>query len=140
MSESTPRIDRRQILIGMGLTGLALATWPTSWLLATGSSATDIAAERIAALFNGRDGLDGLGQQYLRSAQGRVDPKDLVEEILPPSIGLRAFVDASDDEVRLLLSARVADDFVSHRITSVEGWILSRTEMKIAALVALRGI
>ena len=44
---------------------------------------------------------------------------------------------SSIEEIRVLLSSRIKDDFEQNHIVMIDGWILSETEVKLFALATL---
>ena len=90
-------------------------------------------AARIDSFFGDPESLQERGNHYLESAPSRIHAAD----ILPPGVSRREFSAASGQEVRELIGRRVTEDHSAGRITAVEGWMLSDTEMTISALLTL---
>ena len=95
-------------------------------------------ADRLAGLFADRASARAVGRASLRALGGHTRASALVDEVaagLPD--GRRTIAEAGEDDLRELLAARVRDDFRSGRIVDVQGWQLSRTEVRLYAIAAL---
>jgi len=79
-----------------------------------------------------------VGRAYLRREPAEANAARLRERILA-DLGLDADAAAAsaDRELRERLRHRVRADFAAGRIVKLDGWILSLTEVRLSALVAL---
>jgi hypothetical protein len=73
--------------------------------------------------------LSQLGAVYLASHPGEQEPERLSRLILRDSA----------DPVEFVLIESIARDWLKHDVTQVEGWVLSRTEARICAVLHLMG-
>jgi hypothetical protein len=73
--------------------------------------------------------LSQLGAIYLAAHPGEREPERLSRLILRDSA----------DPVELVLIESIAQDWMKHDVTQVEGWVLSRTEARICAVLHLMG-
>jgi hypothetical protein len=126
---TAPMVDRRSCvrlfvsLLGVLSLGRSLGSWEDSlpatdlesWLRHFGSSLGDPTA------------LSQLGASYLASHPEEQEPERLSRLILRDSAV----------PVELVLIESIARDWVKHDVTQVEGWLLSRTEARICAIVHL---
>jgi hypothetical protein len=123
-------VTRRQVLVGSGAVAAASALGLGGLLAAcssTGGSEQAAPDERSAALA----GLVAIGAAYLAGddADGNLDDVERALGLDPGS---------SADPVNLLgeHAAQIHADFESDDVVELDGWILSRTETRIAALAA----
>ncbi len=76
-----------------------------------------------------------IGQAYL-AGQPEEAHRDTLTRLLARDLSLFAY-GVSDDELRQRSRARIASDFSDANTLAVQGWILSRTELRLCALAAL---
>lgn len=77
-----------------------------------------------------------LGAQYVRQQPGEGEIQHLLSSLgLPRGVG--AVPDAELKEHRDRLRRLHREDFLTGRVYELSGWILSRTELRLAALVHL---
>ncbi len=130
----TSPITRRQFLTvaaGAGLATLAVATSP--WKALVGTTPPRSAAERLAGLLKHPESARPIGEAYLALAPHEASTARLVSLVAAGA----AAESASDSELRRLVAAGVRDDFSAGRTAEVDGWVLSLTEARLFALVAL---
>jgi hypothetical protein len=77
--------------------------------------------------------LQQLGQAYLAATPTERSAPELTRLLLPGE----SVAGLDDDTLRGRLRNRVLDDFTAGRVTLVDGWILSLTEARQCALLAL---
>ncbi|MGH8232147.1 MAG: hypothetical protein ACRESY_10020 [Steroidobacteraceae bacterium] len=115
--------------IGIGLLG-ALSLGPSFGRWGNPSAATSLESW-LARIGSDRLGdphtLRQLGAAYLASQPAERDSRQLAHLILEHRAG----------PVQSLLIDRIARDWVEHEITQVQGWVLSRTEARICAVLHL---
>lgn len=76
-----------------------------------------------------------IGLRYLRNTQSEAKA-DLLAEIIvkrDPILG-RRFHTLSSDQLIRILRKRIRQDFESGNVVHVDGWVLSRTEVRLCAL------
>jgi len=79
-----------------------------------------------------------VGACYLEGARTRNDPEALAQRLLADDLGLPGGIDGvTDTDLREIARNRISADFVSGNTVSVSGWVLSRTEARLCAIVAL---
>jgi len=132
-------VTRRQFLAlaaGGGLAAVAVATRPWRALVAPPPPRT--AAERLAGLIRNPQSARPIGRAYLALAPREASSPRLAGLIVA---GLgespRAVDAAGDDELRRLVAAGMVADFAQGRTVELDGWMLSRTEARLYALVEL---
>jgi hypothetical protein len=106
-----------------------LAAVPRAW------PAPPLAA-RLAALFSAPESAAILGRAYLAEAPAEADPDGLVARILPES-SARELAALDGERLRALVAERQRGDFAAGRTFVLDGWVLSRTELRLCALAAL---
>lgn len=81
-----------------------------------------LACGDVTGPFEATDGLVAIGTRY--------------RELYPDDDPADAGADLPDGDLGEVLRARVRDDFEAGRTVDVDGWVLARTEARIAALLA----
>lgn len=108
-------------------------------VLRRGTGRPDDARElvlQLSDLVGGHADVSMLGREYLAATPDEADIDRLVGH-LAPAFGPPAWpLDAARAAARF--RTRVADDFAGGDVVEVRGWLLSRTELRLCALVALR--
>ena len=94
-------------------------------------------AERLARLPQNREPLRGIGFAYLSSVEHRPTAEQIAEAWFPTDAERELVMMLERDELAQQVSARTLDDYRQGRVVSVHGWLLSETEARFAALVAL---
>jgi hypothetical protein len=128
-------ITRKRLLAAAGGLALPLALSP----LRPWSALVDVApvhrAARLAGLLADPESAAAVGRAYLDSVPGEADSRLLVRR-LSASLGARGRP-VDDDELRRQLAWRIDRDFADERVATVQGWVLSVTELRLCALCAL---
>jgi len=132
-------ITRRIFLrIVVGLSALGLTRPVRAFAKLGGSSAPDPLVLKLAQFFVHKDSAAIVGREYLRSVPEEADARLLVDLICSGQAAARAnLVGANLKELREWLRHQQRQDFEHGRIVKVRGWILSETEVRLCALVAL---
>ncbi len=132
---------RRQFLQG---SAAFLAAWwlggcsPKAPEPGTGVAADAIAADRYDGFFSVRQAAEEIGHHYIEDypAEAREDVlTDLIEQSLGAE-GSQASTEQAQlgDQLRRVIRA----DFKAGRVAVLDGWLLSLTEVRLCALMALR--
>ncbi len=117
-----PRLSRRELMGLLAGAGGLLLVGPIEVLAPGGAPArTRVQAARLGVQFPHSYSVRVVGERYLQSQPEEADPPRLLREI------------GSSRE----LEARIRDDFRHGRTTRLEEWVLSVTEARLCALVAL---
>ena len=126
-----------------GLALLAAATGGALALPLRGLTVADVESwtvlgvpDRVAALEQFRRAVDGdairrLAEDYLDASSDPADPHWLVARVLDEA--------RADEDVRAYMRKRVAGDYESLRTHNFDGWLVSRTEARLLAVLALTG-
>ncbi len=131
--------SRRQFL-GVILQGLGafllLGRWRSAErLLRSGADRWDVAIERS---FGSTRSTRRIGEEYLRNMPAERDRARLVDLVLPSEPRHRLAFEVGDRvRRRRLIQEKIRKDFREGRIVRVRGWILSRTEARLYALLTL---
>ena len=125
--------DRRSVLKVLLGAGAAVGLLPEAW--AADPQRAGVAWSPSRAFFRNRKGAAAVGRAYLaiREEEGEI-------AVLRRLLELPAEDPSSPSERKQLLTrlrARQRDDFREDRVVTVEGWLLSETEARLCALVAL---
>ena len=127
-------ITRKRLLAAAGGLALPLALAPLRPWSALVEVAPAGRAERLAGLLADRDSAAAVGRAYLDLVPGEADSRVLVRR-LSASLGQGRTL--GDDELRRLLAQQIDRDFADERVATVQGWVLSVTELRLCALCAL---
>ena len=112
----------------------ARRVFPGSWFDPPERSSA--AAERLRALLRNRRSARVIGAAYLETLPFRIEARGLAESIVSSLDGGARALRANEDELRGLIARRVQQDFAEDATVCLRGWILSRTEARMCALVA----
>jgi hypothetical protein len=121
---------------------LLAALWAAGALLpalrrAHGLVAAPDPATRLVGLLRHRDSARIIGAAYLSTRPEEADARKLVEYILGADRAPPVMDRMSDTELRAWLRQRLGRDFATDRIVSLDGWLLSATEVRLCALAAV---
>lgn len=127
--------DRRLILRLAASTAIIAAT-PAIWAgpARAGAGCGADVASRLAALIPHADSAARIGGRYLALTPAEADRGLLVASIL----GREEHEAVGDAVLRRVISDSRQRDFIDGNTVSVDGWVLSRTEARLCALVALQ--
>jgi hypothetical protein len=130
------RISRRRFLIGasVGLAGAVPALSALRWLEAFAGPPS--LEQTLARLFRHHDSARRIGRAYLRLHPEEADVALLryhLESALPPT----SWATGGTSVARRALVERSRQDFGDDNTVAIEGWILSRTEGRACALLAV---
>jgi hypothetical protein len=124
-------LTRRRLLIAAAGLAAAAAVGPSCLLTLVERLSGAEAASLLRGLITDREGAARLGRSYLAAhpteARSGVLVRDLVGAIEPTSVS------GASREV----ADRIRGDFAAGNTVVVEGWVLSRTEARLYALVVL---
>jgi hypothetical protein len=137
----TRRVEgRRALCLGLGALAALAGTVAAERGTFRSRDRTTHAEKRIAHRL--RQGLDPLsrlkifGQAYLGAVPGSPVLAEMLEQILSPD-ELRSIDELPNDRLFDIVRTRIRADYTSDRLVCVSGWLLSRTEAALCALVAL---
>ncbi len=98
----------------------------------------DPVAKILCSVISERASANMIGRQYLRDAPEEADISILVDSLCRHQSGAYLqFLRADSATVRQMILNQQREDFGQGRTLSVEGWILSETEIRLCALSAL---
>lgn len=139
MSDGPNDVSRRRFLSsGAAVLGLALLPGPLVRWLGDGPKGPGAGAvERLVGLFEDPGEVASIGRRYLEGREHALGREELLAEVLPPDVDAAEVAEASDDQLRASLSGWMKRDLSAGRIEEVDGWLLSRTEVRLAALTVL---
>jgi hypothetical protein len=136
---SSPSTSRRRFLAGLAGFGLAALAGGGLTFVLRRSARTRPGDVVVALLPHGRSAV-AVGRAYLAARPQEADVERLASELeLPADLpdlesqaGLATLVALAGS-----LSSRHRADFREGRVVELEGWVLSETELRLAALAAL---
>ncbi|HEX6142694.1 MAG TPA: hypothetical protein VFZ01_08255 [Geminicoccaceae bacterium] len=125
-------MQRRRVIMALGLTALGLAFRPFGAWAAPGPARLPGARDLVRTLRH-RASAARVGAAYLAGHDGEQDVERLVAALN------RGLDDRSPERRRLraALDRRIRADFAESETVRVQGWVLSRTEARLCALAAL---
>lgn len=135
MTEPDSLLSRRRFLGGAAVLGLALAP-PLLWLgdEPPPQDPDSRATARLAGLFRDPEEIAPLGRRHLEERDHGVEIGELLNEVLPPEVTREQVIAASDEQLRAAVDGWMASDLAAEQIEEVDGWLLSRTGVRLAAL------
>ena len=124
-------LTRRRLLISAAGVAAAVVVGSSGlWTLIERLSEAD-AASLLRGLITDRDGAARLGRSYLDAHPTQARRAVLVRDLVGPTEPASA-ADASRE-----VATRIRNDYAARSTVVVDGWVLSRTEARLYALVAL---
>ena len=130
------RLGRREFLKAAGGAAASGLIGPALTL----GCAREAALERaLVGLLSDPAGAAAVGRVWLAQAPGEADAARLVEDLAGPRLAeWQQLAAGGADALRPLVRARHVDDFAAGKVASVNGWVLSQTEVRLCALADLR--
>lgn len=92
---------------------------------------------RLAKVFGHPDSARRVGMEYLRKRPQDADIRVLIRHLVPDPRRLQALRACDRETLGRFLAESMRRDFQRGKIMSVDGWILSETELRVCALSAL---
>lgn len=127
-------MKRREILMALGLAGLGAALGPArAWAGLLARSAALAPQDLVRTLGNPASAAR-IGRACL-AEHGSEGSAEELTALLERSLAARAR--RSRRSLRAALSQRMRDDFAAGSTVRVQGWVLSRTEVRLFTVVAL---
>jgi len=127
-------IPRRQLLGALSGATIALANWPR---LAFAGSAPTLANRLVGALRQ-RGSAAAVGRAFLAAHPAAAEIErltaDLADDLCRHDCAAGR---TSPAGLRAAFSHQVREDFATGRVTQVDGWILSLTEVRLCGLAAM---
>jgi len=122
---------KRRQFIGITAAGVAGLTWPGTSAAAAGVTRASLAHPRLLDVLRDDRLVEALGRRYRTDVPSENDP-----DVLEAAILADAPAGASDSS-REWLDDQVQRDFAHGCTVTVDGWVLSVTEARQAALYSL---
>jgi hypothetical protein len=134
--ESLTPISRRRAIALLGLLAASAAVPVGSWRgLVQPTRHADIAA-RLAALISAHNSGRAIGLAYIAKVPEEAG-RELVLHHLTRTLQLAANPSPAENELRSRLTSAVSQDFATGQTVTLDGWVLSRTEARLGALIAM---
>lgn len=127
---------RRDLLKQLAAAGL-IASLPASFLVGPARSALEPLAAHLTEVFSHRLSAGVVGRRYLALHPHEANAALLAARIAGTARNYLRLTEAGRGRLRALLVHQQRQDFAAGRTVNVDGWILSRTEARLCALVAL---
>lgn len=129
-------ISRRKLLKQLAAAGL-VTSLPAPFLASPVRDALRPLASHLTAVFSHAASAAVIGRRYLALYREEADAAVLVARVAGNARNYLRLADAAPGELRALLGRQQRQDFAAGRTVTLDGWILSRTEARLCALVAL---
>jgi hypothetical protein len=124
-------LTRRRLLIAAAGVAAAIAAGPSGLLTMIERLTAADASSLLRGLISDREGAARLGRLYLAAHPTEARTGVLVRDLLGPTEPT-SVIGASRE-----VAARIRGDFAAGSTVVVDGWVLSRAEARLYALVAL---
>jgi len=96
-------------------------------------------AHRLVGLFSEPVSAASIGARYLANRRDDVDAARLLHEFVDGDESILARLDGMPQtQLRTFVRERIREDFLAGRTESVDGWVLSASELRLYALAALK--
>jgi len=96
-----------------------------------------VVGRRMAEIFGHPDSARRVGMEYLRERPQDADIRVLIRHLVPDPRRLQALRECDRAALGRFLAESTRRDFQRGKTMSVDGWILSETELRVCALSAL---
>ena len=131
-------LTRREVLQRLAAAGLiALAPGAASGATAAALDSVQPLTTRLRGLFTNTKSANAVGLRYLAAAPGEADARLLTGLICGTRDRYRRLMEADSGRLRELLIEQQKQDFGNGRVVTLEGWILSETEVRLCAIAAI---
>lgn len=132
-------IARRRFLAGAlpALAAGGLTLWPGAAALGRSNAAASCGSEALACLFRSRESAVRLGRAYLRQHPEEADQAALERLVFARLDGLRPDTASGLAALKRSFESARRQDFDCGAVVQLGGFMLSRTELRACALVAL---
>jgi hypothetical protein len=125
-----------QLLVGsLGAVGVGPLAQSAENL--TRHQAKTLLPSKLSEILPHRKSASAVGREYLKIAPLEADVSRLLELIGAPEKSIRDRSSADAEALAEWLQAKQRDDFDQGRIVLVQRWMLSQTEARLCALIAL---
>jgi hypothetical protein len=128
---SEPGLTRRRLLIAAVTLAAAVAAGPGVVAPLIERLAAGNPADLLRALITHGEGATYLGRRYLQAHPSEARSDVLVRRL----VGTNS--PTSEREASRAVAVRIRSDYAAGRTVKVDGWVLSRTEARLYALVAM---
>jgi hypothetical protein len=131
-------ISRRNYLhILVCLSALGLARSTRTLAIFGGRSESETLTTRLTEIFRHRESASVIGREFLRCVPAEADEHLLIDLICSSRKEQRAkLARANSGMLREWILRQHRKDFENGRIVNIQGWLLSKTEVRVCALLA----
>jgi hypothetical protein len=94
--------------------------------------------KNLVKVFGSLNSANAIGQEYLKQMAAPLTKADLFAQVFGVSNReLVVLADMNPHQLRAWLNARQSRDFANGRIVTLQGWVLSQTEVQVCAWLSL---
>lgn len=133
------RFSRRRFLLLAGWVGASLGM-PLPLQARPAAAPRSEAARRLVEALQAHGSRHAIGAAYLRRHPEEHGTDALVDALLADHPALHTALHRERVQLRSVLDAGVRRDYSHGHTTVVDGWVLSRTDARLCALVAIQPV
>lgn len=130
------KYSRRDILRQFTCGGL-LVSLPASVLAQPAGNLSPNLISRLGRFYSNRESARVIGRRYLDLAPGEAAPERLMALICRSGENGTRLARANTEQLREILLDQQRTDFARGRTVTIDGWVLSETELRLCALAAI---
>ena len=79
-----------------------------------------------------------IGRKYLQYRSSEADARQLTRLLVPEEQLITLRGETGLAKLRNIIRSRIREDFLEDRVVTLEGWVLSLTEVRLCSLVAVK--
>lgn len=130
------KYSRRDILRQFTCGGL-LVSLPASVLAQPAGNLSPTLVSRLSRFYSNRESARVIGRRYLDLAPSEAAPEHLMALICRSRENSARLARANTGQLREFLLDQQRTDFARGRTVTIDGWVLSETEVRLCALAAI---
>ncbi len=121
---------RRKLIIFM-------ATLPATFTSSSQQHKKHITPDQFLGLLRETSSARAIGNIYLTTYEPKADADSIVNQLFNKKNELEIFLNSTVEKQRQQIGNMVQADFKQSRLVNVNGWLLSKTEARIYAIISL---
>lgn len=130
------KLSRRDMLRHLTYGGLMMSL-PTSALARPAGDIPAPLISRLGRFFSNRESARLIGQRYLELTPSEANPERLMALICHSDENYTRLELADNEQLRAMLQDQQRADFALGRTITIDGWVLSETEVRLCAVAAI---
>jgi len=125
------------ILRTIGAFFFSQLTWP-SWNTRSVRNADEVLWYHVQKIFPHPESAIVIGKKYLQCASCEANVELLTKLIVSNPLPIPTEPEGEVDKIRNILRKKIRRDFLEDRVVTLDGWILSLTEVRLCSLVVMK--